>query len=110
VCHGDSSQTYKDVLDVAVSLQRRILRKSFATSWYITGIGPEDIERRSLDSIQKGRPPNSGMQFNMSITVGLARKDLLTYRAYIFSFELEEVQNGSRPETQKLTAFIIVLI
>jgi len=50
------------------------------------------------------------MQFNMSITVGLARKDLLTYRAYIFSFELEEVQNGSRPETQKLTAFIIVLI
>lgn len=51
------------------------------------------------------------MQTDMSITVGLARKDLFTYRAYIFRFRLEkEVQNGSRPESQKLTVFMIVLI
>jgi hypothetical protein len=50
------------------------------------------------------------MQTDMSITVGLARKDFLTYRAYIFRFKLEEVQNGSRLESQKLTAFMIVLI
>jgi hypothetical protein len=50
------------------------------------------------------------MQTDMSITVGLARKDLFTYRAYIFRFRLEEVQNGSRPESQKLTAFMIAPI
>jgi hypothetical protein len=46
----------------------------------------------------------------MSITIGLARKDLITYRAYIFRFRLEEVQNGPRPETQELTAFMIVVV
>ena len=50
------------------------------------------------------------MQTEMTITVGLARKGLLTYRAYVFWFRLEEVQNGSRPESQKLTALMIVLI
>jgi hypothetical protein len=94
-----------------VSLQRRKLSKPFATSWYLAGIGPEEIgKEKCLRPRQKGRSPNSGMQTNMSITVGLARKGLLTYRAHIFRFRLEEVQNGSRLKGQKLTAFMIVLI
>jgi hypothetical protein len=94
-----------------VSLQRRILSKSFATSCYLAGIGPKEIgKEKCLQPKQKGRSPNSGMQTEMSITIGLARKDLLTYRAYVFRFRLEEVQNGSRLESQKLTAFMIVLI
>jgi hypothetical protein len=50
------------------------------------------------------------MQTEMSITVGLARKGLLTYYAYIFRFRLQGVQNGSRLKSQKLTVFMIVLI
>ena len=104
---GNLSQMQKLILDVAVSLQRRKLSESFATSWYITGIGPEEIGKSAYDPIQKGHLPDSGMQTDMSITVGLARKGLLTYSAYIFRFRLEEVQKGSRPESQKLTAFMI---
>jgi hypothetical protein len=85
-----------------VSLQRRKLSKSFATSCYLAGIGPEEIgEEKYLRPKQKGRSPNSGMQTEMSITVGLSREDLPTYRANIFRFRLEEVQKGSRPESQK---------
>lgn len=94
-----------------MSFERRKLSKSFATSWYLAGIWPKEIgEEKYLRPKQKGRSLNSGMQTEMSITVGLARKGLLTYRAYILRFRLEEVQNGSRPESQKLTAFMIVLI
>lgn len=49
------------------------------------------------------------MQTFMSITVGLARKGLLTYRAYVFRFRLEEVQNGSRLESQKLTLMVVLI-
>jgi hypothetical protein len=94
-----------------VSLQRRKLSKSFATPWYLAGIGPDEIgEEKCQQPKQKGRSLNSGMQTEMSVTVGLARKGLLTYRANIFTFKLEEVQYGSQPENQKLTAFMIVLI
>lgn len=51
------------------------------------------------------------MQTDMSITVGLARKDLITCRTYIFRFRLERSsENGPRPETQKLTAFMIIVV
>jgi hypothetical protein len=94
-----------------VSLQRRKLRKSFATSFYLAGIRSEEIgKEKCLRPKQKGRSPDSGMQTKMSITVGLARKGPLTYRAYVFRFRLEEVQNGSRLESQKLTAFMVVMI
>jgi hypothetical protein len=78
------------ILDVAVSLQRCKLSKSFATSFCLTGIGSEEMLRRSLydDPIQKTRSPDSGMQPDMSITVGLARENLLAYRACIFGLKL----------------------
>ncbi len=73
-----------------MSLQRRKLSKSFATSCYLTEIGSEEMLRRSLydDPIQKARSPDSGMQPEMSITVGLARENLVTYRACIFRLKL----------------------
>ena len=40
----------------------------------------------------KGRSPDTSMQTKMSITVGLARKDLVAYLAYIFRIRLEEDQ------------------
>jgi hypothetical protein len=46
----------------------------------------------------------------MSITVGLARKDLLTYCAYIFKFDLEEFRLTPRLETQNLTVFMAVMV
>ena len=57
---------------------------------------------RSLDPI---------MQTAMSITIGLARKDLVAYFTYIFGYSrLERVQNRRlETESQRPTEFIIVI-
>lgn len=56
-------------VDVEVSFQRRKLRKSFAASRHLTWVW--------LDAI---------MQTAVSITIGLARKDLVTYFTNIFGY------------------------
>jgi len=76
-------------MDIAVSLQCRILSKSFTTSRYLTRIWFD-----------------SSMQTDMSITIGLARKDLLTYWAYIFRIRLEEVQS-ERPAARGSEAYSV---
>ena len=60
--------------------------------------------------MRRGHSLDAKMQTAMSITIGLARKDLVAYFTYIFGYSrLERVQNGLRTESQRLTAFMIVI-
>jgi len=66
---GAALEGFRPGVDVEVSFQRRKLRKAFAASWHLTWV--------RLDA---------KMQTAMSITVGLAREDLVTYFTYIFGY------------------------
>lgn len=113
VSEGNSNQIRKWlILDVVVSFQCRELRKSFAASRHLTWVRPAQIVRKCpWGSVRRGHSLDPIMQTAMSITIGLARKDLVAYFTYIFGYSrLERVQNRRlETESQRLTAFIIVI-
>ena len=112
VSEGDSDQIRKwIILDVEVSFQRRKLRKSFAASRHFTWVRPAQIVRKCpWGPMRREHSLDAIMQTAVSITVGLARKDLVTYFTNIFGYSrLERVQNRLRTEKKRLTAFMILI-
>lgn len=101
-----------DILDVEMSFQRRKLRKAFAASWHLTWVRPAQIVRKCpWSAMRREHSLDAKMQTAMSITVGLAREDLVTYFTYIFGYSRLErgVQNRLRTGCQRLTAFMILI-
>jgi len=112
VSEGNLDQIRKwFILDIEVSFQRSKLRKAFAASWHLTWVRPAQIVRKCpWGPMRRVHSLDAKMQTAMSITVGLAREDLVTYFTYIFGYiRLERVQNRLRTESQRLTAFMILI-
>lgn len=98
-----------------MSFQGRVLRKSFATSRNLTWVRPAQIVRKCpWGPMRREHSLDAIMQTAMSITIGLARKDLVAYFTYILGYStsrLESVQNGPQTlaESQILTLVMIVI-
>ena len=99
------------VLDVGMSLQRRVLSEAFAASLLRTTIRPGRNRMKTQGNLWGEKCAlDASMQPSVSCAVGLPCEGLLTYVTCSFWLRLYQLQRNPRFKNTELTVFMIIML